>query len=872
MRENVNKIIITGDLLRVRQIDGSAINFHEKRINKYYEFLKYQISEAVEVCVEKLNTDNSDFLPNKMYELCGIEYGTDENWLKIYDLQDIPKEAVEYYGKYISNALIIYIEMPLIYKRIHEILDIPYIDLTVHPIRFLDDHMFGMSTNEKSIFDYMKKYQINESEFYLHANMIKSIVAYAPLKIEENSVLIAGQTNVDKALYCDGRCLSIMDYAEKIEALGKEYDVVYYKAHPFNSDLRKIHDFLKKYPFVKLCPSDWNTYKILSHPNLKKVYAITSGVLYEAKYFGKEAENLYKEYLHLDYSKDCIYSEDTYLSVYNHFMNPVFWNDILKDVVLIKENCKDIEISDRANRLRATFNDYWSYTELDPTILTVKKIYDERIRNLERITKNISTVGSLESEQQQIISEQQKNIVDLTNRVNSLQMALDILRNDPCYESNMFKRLAKRTAFKLSSQSTYFNPIFVLKKLKQEASKYVEEATPLTSLKGITYRPHAPHGGRGGGGAVLSAMQEVLRGKVDGMSITYNYSEGDGVWHTLKNRYFSYHNYNRFINKESHLLPLYAAIAFVIEKTKHEKGKLYICHEYATAYALSLMKKRYILVIHSQGTRVDEKNTLGEALTNSEAKVIKKCEKIAIENALYVSFPSEGAKNIYFNSKNNKASAKNVGPTLYNTIYVDRKPVPIKGIKRENDLITFVSVGTITEAKGQDQVCIFMENLLKQNVNKKIRWICVGKGPQQEKVVNYATKLQNDFDNFEFIHFAKVEFAQVQYLYSIADIYLMLHRISIFDLATLEAMKQGCAVMLNDVGGNKEFNKCDNVIFVDNTANDIVTYLDDHKLNEMKERSIYCYNNYFSKQCFKVNYTKHIVNTINEYNSNLMSS
>ena len=148
MRENVNKIIITGDLLRVRQIDGSAINFHEKRINKYYEFLKYQISEAVEVCVEKLNTDNSDFLPNKMYELCGIEYGTDENWLKIYDLQDIPKEAVEYYGKYISNALIIYIEMPLIYKRIHEILDIPYIDLTVHPIRFLDDHMFGMSTNE----------------------------------------------------------------------------------------------------------------------------------------------------------------------------------------------------------------------------------------------------------------------------------------------------------------------------------------------------------------------------------------------------------------------------------------------------------------------------------------------------------------------------------------------------------------------------------------------------------------------------------------------------------------------------------------------------------------------------------------------------
>lgn len=863
----VRQIIISGDLLRVKNNNGKIENFHERRINKYYDFLVYQIQKSVNVTVKKLNTDNTDFSPEKMYELCGIPYGTDEEWLKIYDLKDIPLEAINYFKEYVKDALVIYIEMPLIFKRIHNMLNISYIDLTVHPIRFLDDHMFGISTNEASVFDYMKKYQIDENEFYLHANQIKSIVDYNPLPIQENSVLIAGQTNVDKALYCDGRCLSIMDYAEKIEELGKKYSIVYYKAHPFNTDLRKIHDFLKKYPFVKLCPSDWNTYKMLANPNLQKVYAITSGVLYEAKYFGKESENLYKPYLHLDYSKECTYSEDTYLSIYNHFMNPKFWADVLKDIVEVDYDCEEIVLGDRPNRLRATFNDYWSYTEFDPTVITVTKKYEDRIRGLERIIKTAQNAQVLINEQAQMIQQQEHSIVNLTNDINQLQTQLDILKNDPSFEPNVVKRIAKRVAFKLATNSIFFNPIFVLLKLKLEAKKYVEEPNPITALKGITYRPHAPHGGRGGGGAVLSAMNEIIRGQVNELPLTYNYSERDGIWHTLKNRYFSYHNYNRFINPKSHLLPLYAAIAFAIDKTKSEHGKLYICHEYATAYGLALMKKRYILVIHSQGTRVDEKITLGEKLEKSEIRVIQECEKIAIENALYVSFPSEGARDIYFSSKYNKASSKNVGPTLYNTIYVDRKPVPIETISRDKNAITFISVGTTTEAKGQDQVCYFFENLLQKNTEKKIRWICVGKGPLRNQVIEHASRLQKEYSNFEFVEFEKIEFAQVQYLYTISDIYLMMHRISIFDLATLEAMKNGCAVMLTDVGGNKEFNKCDNVVFIDNNATSALPYLEKNKLNQLKEKNTYAYNNFFSKTCFKEVYTKHIQKTVDEYNS-----
>jgi|GEM_PF-817634 len=856
----IKKVIITGDILRIRIEKGEAYTFHDKRINKYYNFFKYQIAEATNLRVEKINIDNTDFSAKKMYEMCNIEYKSDQEWLQIYDLKKIPKTAVEYYGKYIKNSLVVYIEMPMIFKTIHNILNIPYIDLTVHPIRFLDDHLFGFSTNDTKIFEQLKKYQIDEMQFYIHANMIKSTVDFAPLQIQENSVLIAGQTNVDKALYHEGRCLTIMDFQDEIEEMGKKYDIVYYKAHPFNSDLRKIHDFLKKFPFVRLCPSDWNVYKILANPNLKKVYAITSGVLYEAKYFNKESEAFFEPYLKFSYDKNCEYDEHTYLSIYNEFINPIFWADILRDKVKVNEECKNIILNDRPNRLRAVFNDYWSYTELDPSVITATKKYETRIRTLEcRISENRN------------INYIQDNTIieELRQRVNFLESVLGGMRNDPIFEKNFLKRMIKRSVFGLSNKSTNINARVVLAKLKQEAKQFVERGEVITEIKAITYRPHAPNGGRGGGGAVLSAMQQVIGVELERYKIAYNYSEPDGIWHTLKNRYFTYKNYERLINKESNLIPLYAAIAFVLEKTKYERGKIYVCHEYATAYGLALLNKKYILILHSQGPRAEEKVNLGEKLSPLEIKVIQKCEEFAMKKALYVCFPSKGAEKAFFESKYTKVAPEgiNLGPTLYNTLYVDLPAMKMSNIKKEKTILTFLSVGTMTNAKGQDKVCRFFERLLKSGYSKKIRWICVGKGPMEDEVYELANKLAETYINFEFIGLRKLHFREVQYLHSISDIYIMLHRIAIFDLATLEAMKNKCALILSEIGGNIEFNVSDNVLFVDEEKEEVKKMVESIDLEEYKERSIKAYEEMFSKECFKERYLELILRSIKECNN-----
>lgn len=43
----------------------------------------------------------------------------------------------------------------------------------------------------------------------------------------------------------------------------------------------------------------------------------------------------------------------------------------------------------------------------------------------------------------------------------------------------------------------------------------------------------------------------------------------------------------------------------------------------------------------------------------------------------------------------------------------------------------------------------------------------------------------------------------------------MLHRISIFDFATLEAMSQHSAIILSKIGGNLDFDMNSNIIFAE---------------------------------------------------------
>lgn len=369
----INRVLITSDLFRVYP---DLSSFHEERIGRYYNLLKWQISQIIDLPVEKLSLSDTGLSIRDLYLPFGINLRSEKDWISVYDRIDIPKEIIEIFRKLTTNSLCIYIEASETIRRLHSILNTPFIDITVHPIRYLDDHLFGLRTNHNSIRNVLLKYKQNPAEFHLGANLIMSQVGGGNTnpQISSNSLLVVGQNLIDKALIFNGKLVSLNTFSEQLVQLTKSYDHIYFKPHPFRKDNKSIFNFLNGIHKTTIINN--NIYHLLSNKNIKCVAGISSSCLYESRYFGKESI-FFKKSMNFDFEEMPI-SSDTYISISDCIFFPEFWAEIF-DALNINTKPFQYRTPHVPNRIRAALNDFWSQTDLDPSVSIVKKYFDKKI-------------------------------------------------------------------------------------------------------------------------------------------------------------------------------------------------------------------------------------------------------------------------------------------------------------------------------------------------------------------------------------------------------------------------------------------------------------------------------------------------------------
>ena len=291
---------------------------------------------------------------------------------------------------------------------------------------------------------------------------------------------------------------------------------------------------------------------------------------------------------------------------------------------------------------------------------------------------------------------------------------------------------------------------FLEQKREKEYLKNVKQ------IHSITHRPFAPNGGSGGGGAVLSCQKILLGNKYKDIECKYTFFET-----------------NRYVRLKGicDLHDLWGAALFAIKHVKDEEDTIYIKHDYGTAFGLYLMGKNYVYINHLQGPRLEEKTNFGEKFTEKSAMLIKECEKLVCDNAIYVCFPSIGAAEYFENSSFQCVDFNKYrrGPVLYNTLYANPQAEKIEGIEKDESKITILSVGQLTYAKGIDQCIDTVEELLKLS-DKKVRWLIVGKGPLKNEILGKCNDLADNYNNFEYIHFEKCVYQQMLYLQDVSDV------------------------------------------------------------------------------------------------------
>ena len=122
-----------------------------------------------------------------------------------------------------------------------------------------------------------------------------------------------------------------------------------------------------------------------SNNNVELCTALSSGSLYEAKYFGKKIEYLYKQPFkhgedYIEKSLNEYNYKEIFITVYKYFLKYTFWISILSDIIDIKEKKEDIDI-DLPNIFRYAAQGIWSFD--DNKSVTCER----RLNNLEKRLK-----------------------------------------------------------------------------------------------------------------------------------------------------------------------------------------------------------------------------------------------------------------------------------------------------------------------------------------------------------------------------------------------------------------------------------------------------------------------------------------------------
>ncbi|MHA6347181.1 glycosyltransferase family 4 protein [Roseivivax sp. CAU 1761] len=260
-----------------------------------------------------------DSLPVRaVYETLDLDPST-VGWVKSYNMTP-PPEAIEILRPYFEEAFVVGFEVSPFQKRIFDILKVPYVSLAIHPLRFMQDYKFMLETNyidSKSL----KPLHMPKDDKYFSAQMkaAETLKGYTS-KLADNSAVLFGQVDVDAALISGDGLVSLQDCAAAIEEFCARFKSVYFKPHPYLHDSADQIRFLRRFPNVSVINE--NPYALLADPKVKGVGALTSSILSESPYFGKDPFPLAETWTNRA-------SEPAYGM---EILSPQFWNTLKEGV------------------------------------------------------------------------------------------------------------------------------------------------------------------------------------------------------------------------------------------------------------------------------------------------------------------------------------------------------------------------------------------------------------------------------------------------------------------------------------------------------------------------------------------------------------
>lgn len=290
-----------------------------------------------------------------------------------WSFRNIPETARSYINQAIpSGVTVLSFEMPPWLGGLCEERKIPYADIRVSPLRFARDLYLAIRTNSPELHRRLVQEAVPEEEVRLEAGMLAASVRMHQDFLDEQQrypvrlggcLVFVGQAPFDTSLIDEqDRPLRCQDYADRIASLARGRTVLH-KPHPMaqwfaDEERASLSRIVGR--DVPTCRQ--NAYQVLASRDDVELVGISSGMLQEARYFGKVSHTLFRPFVPVASPSDRD-EVDAYLQLrFERFLSPGFWHRFLAPETpppLIDELPRI-----QPNHLRETSTFWWDYSKV----------------------------------------------------------------------------------------------------------------------------------------------------------------------------------------------------------------------------------------------------------------------------------------------------------------------------------------------------------------------------------------------------------------------------------------------------------------------------------------------------------------------------
>jgi hypothetical protein len=168
-------------------------------------------------------------------------------WVSSYDLES-PPGFPALMQALLEQDLVVGFELPPTMKRHLHRHGVPYLDIVVHPLRFLRDLTFGVSTNDPALASRLLAWQFHPREVAAQVRRFRAAFARHPTdayRVPRDLPILIGQTRHDSVLVRDGRIHDWPDFEDRLAAMLSDDRDVVFVPHPFARDDLHVAEYLR---------------------------------------------------------------------------------------------------------------------------------------------------------------------------------------------------------------------------------------------------------------------------------------------------------------------------------------------------------------------------------------------------------------------------------------------------------------------------------------------------------------------------------------------------------------------------------------------------------------------------------------------------